>query len=330
MVMAAGLGMRLRPFTEKTSKPLLPLMGVPMAQYAFDLLRRTSVGLTVTNVHHLPTASSQALRFLDLQGNLEISDESALLLGSAGGIAKAAPLFLGKPFFLLNADTLCNAHLNDLAKHHLLLKHQFSVRLTLLLLKRAPTEGLYREVLIDDRRSLIRGLGEPRQGKMFYAGMAVIEPECLQGIDPTVPGDFLPLILEPAIRTGRAGAFVIDNSIEIPNSRWFDIGSVELWHQTHLDWMKLYEENELPPIWRDRVLKSNRRLAPEIWISNRAPEGVDSSKWKSPCYWAPEGNETTPPVHLSAGTILYGKSPFSGEMENAPRGIGYRGLWKTL
>lgn len=328
--MAAGLGTRLRPFTEKTAKPLLPLMGVPMAQFAFDLLKRTSVDTTVANIHHLATPSSQALRFLDFKGKLEISDESNLLLGSAGGIAKAAPAFLGKPFFLLNADTLCNTHLNDLAKHHLYLKYKFSVRLTLLLFKKAPTQGSYREILIDDRRSLIRGLGEVKQAKTFYAGIAILEPECLNGIDPTIPGEFVPLILEPAIRTGRAGAFIIDNSVETENSRWFDIGSPELWHQTHLDWMKLYEEGELPPLWKERILKANRRLAPQIWVSNRAPEDLDFSRWKSPCYWSPEGNEVIPPVRLSSGTVLYGKSPFPSDTENAPRGIGYRGLWKTL
>ena len=67
MVMAAGLGTRLRPFTEKTATPLLPLMGVPLAQFAFDLLShtRTPIEKIVANVHHLAQASSQSLRFLE-------------------------------------------------------------------------------------------------------------------------------------------------------------------------------------------------------------------------------------------------------------------------
>lgn len=329
MVMAAGLGTRLRPFTEKTAKPLLPLMGVPMAQYALDLLKRTSVQKVVANIHHLPTASSQALRFLESPGPIEISDESGLLLGSAGGLAKAAPAFEGNPFYILNADTICNVHLQDLAKHHLLLKHSFSVRLTLLLFRRAPKPGVYREILVDDRRSLIRGLGEPKVGRTFYAGIAVIEQSCLKDIDPEVPNDFVKAILEPAVRGGRAGAYVIDNSLEEENARWFDIGSPELWHQTHLDWMALYEKDELPPLWKERVLKANRRLAPGIWVSHRAPENVDFSGWKSPCYWAPDGSEAAPPDKLAARSVLYGKSPFTGAAEPVA-GIGYRGLWKTL
>ena len=330
MVMAAGLGTRLRPFTEKTAKPLLPLMGVPMAQYALDLLKRTSVDKVVANVHHLATASSQALRFLDSPAPIEISDESALLLGSAGGLAKAAPAFQGQPFFILNADTICNTHLQDLAKHHFLLKHQFSVKLTMLVFTKAPGNGAYSEVLVDHRRSLIRGIGEKRVGRPLYAGIAVIEPSCLEGIDPTVPSEFAARILEPAIRTGRAGALLVDNSAEFENARWFDIGSPELWHQAHLDWMKLYEDDALPSAWRDRILKANRRLAPGIWVSNRAPEDLDFSKWRGPVYWAPEGADTTPPARLSPRTVLYGRSPFSGATEVTPAGIGYRGLWKTF
>ncbi len=330
MVMAAGLGMRLRPFTEKTSKPLLPLMGVPMAQYALDLLKRASVEKIVANVHALPTASSQGLRFLDSSAPLEISDESAMLLGSAGGLAKAAPAFHGSPFYILNADTICNIHLQDLAKHHLMLKHQFSVKFTLLLFSKAPGNGSYLEILVDERRSLIRGLGEKKVGGRFYAGIAVMEPSCLAEIDPAVPSEFLRQILEPAIRTGRAGAYLVDNSAEFENARWFDIGSPELWHQAHLDWMKLYEDDLLPSLWSERILKANRRLAPNIWVSNRAPENLDISKWRGPVYWAPEGADTTPPAILSPRTVLYGRSPFTGATEATPSGIGYRGLWKTL
>jgi NDP-sugar pyrophosphorylase family protein len=305
-------------------------MGVPMAQYAFDLLKRASVEKIVANVHHLPTASSEGLRFLDSPTPIEISDESATLLGSAGGIAKGAAAFGSEAFYLLNADTICNIHLQDVAKHHLLLKHQFGVKLTLLLFAKAPGNGAYAEVHFDERRSLIRGIGEKRVGRTFYAGVAVLEPSCLDGIEAEIPSEFLPRILEPAIRTGRAGAYLVDNSAEIQNARWFDIGNPELWHQAHLDWMQLYEEDSLPALWTERVLKANRRLAPGVWVSNRAPENVDISKWRAPVYWAPEGGDTAPPARLSPRTVLYGRSPFTGVTETTPAGIGYRGLWKTL
>jgi NDP-sugar pyrophosphorylase family protein len=54
MLMAAGLGTRLRPFTEMEPKPLLPVMGIPMAQFAVDALVATGVRHVVANVHFKP------------------------------------------------------------------------------------------------------------------------------------------------------------------------------------------------------------------------------------------------------------------------------------
>jgi NDP-sugar pyrophosphorylase family protein len=258
-----------------------------------------------------------------------ISDESACLLGSAGGLAKAVHHFHGKPFFVLNADTICNTHLHDLAQHHLMLRHHLGVRVTLLVFRKAPTSGSYREILLDEPRSLIRGLGEAKEGRPLYAGVAVVEPECLRDIPDDAPSEFVPTILEPAIRSGRAGALIFDNSIETTNARWFDIGNPELWHGAHLDWISLYEEGELPSLWKARIEKANVRLAPRIWISRRATEKPDLSKWKGPCYWAPEGQDAAPPARMGEGMVVYGKSPFGAEGALSP-GIGYRGLWKTV
>src|SRR5688500_7784184 len=94
MLMTAGLGTRLRPFTEIAPKHLLPVMGVPMAQFAVDLLARFGVSRIVCNVHHRADLAVPALKALEHGPgtSIEISDESQLLLGSAGGIRKALPL----------------------------------------------------------------------------------------------------------------------------------------------------------------------------------------------------------------------------------------------
>src|SRR4051812_25270596 len=109
MVMAAGLGIRLRPFTEATTKALLPLMGIPMAQFAMDTLIGCGVGTIVANVHHHSIRARTGLMALDYQGaSLKVSDESHHLLGSAGGIRHALDNLGQGPFFLANADVLCD------------------------------------------------------------------------------------------------------------------------------------------------------------------------------------------------------------------------------
>src|SRR5690349_9521799 len=95
MLMTAGLGTRLRPFTDLLPKPLLPLMGIPMAQFALDALAEAGVEKVVANVHHLPEKLRESLPGLATQAGikeLRLSDETQELLGSAGGMRNALPL----------------------------------------------------------------------------------------------------------------------------------------------------------------------------------------------------------------------------------------------
>ncbi len=99
--MAAGLGTRLRPFTQYRNKTLFPLMGVPIAQYALDAFSELKVKDTIVNVHHLPDFTRKALGELDWGGmHYGISDESKRLLGSAGGLRFADHLFYEDSFLL--------------------------------------------------------------------------------------------------------------------------------------------------------------------------------------------------------------------------------------
>ncbi|MEM6463039.1 MAG: nucleotidyltransferase family protein [Pseudomonadota bacterium] len=104
MILAAGLGMRMRPITEITPKPLIPVGGKPMIDYALDSLARENVGKVVVNVHHL---ADQLIDHLAARkgGEVAISDEREELLDSGGAIVKALPLLGGGDFYVLNADT---------------------------------------------------------------------------------------------------------------------------------------------------------------------------------------------------------------------------------
>src|SRR5688572_3800538 len=93
MLMGAGLGQRLRPFTDFCPKVLMPVMGIPVAQYSVDALVAAGVEKIVANYHHLPEQSKLGLKNLDLPSHtkLILSDESDLLLGSSGAYKKALP-----------------------------------------------------------------------------------------------------------------------------------------------------------------------------------------------------------------------------------------------
>jgi N-acetyl-alpha-D-muramate 1-phosphate uridylyltransferase len=105
MVLAAGLGVRMRPLTDKLPKPLVPVAGRPLLDHVLDKLADAGVSEAVVNVHYLPdqiidhTASRTRPRVI-------ISDERNQVLGTGGGVVKALPLLGPEPFFHVNADTL--------------------------------------------------------------------------------------------------------------------------------------------------------------------------------------------------------------------------------
>jgi len=333
MVMAAGLGTRLKPFTDLVAKPILPIMGVPMIQFVFDALKEGGVNRAVINIHSHAIASSEAVRFLDGPKEKIISDESSLLLGSAGGLVQALPHFNNEPFFMVNADTICRVNLRDLATVHMKLKHDLSVKMTLVVFARSPGAGKYRTIGVDPKRNVVRSIGDPTQNTPFFSGVAVIEPEALSGLEPGKPADFLEQVLRPAVLQGRVGAYVVDNTLEETPHTWFDIGSPELWHKTHLDFMRLYEEVELPSLWRQRIEKSARRLGAQAWVSNRTSLQQVPSRWNGPFFWDSFGageSSAPPPKVLGPNAILYGSLPDGMDPESAVRGVGYGRIWKPI
>jgi MurNAc alpha-1-phosphate uridylyltransferase len=105
MVFAAGLGTRMRPLTEVTPKPMIPIGGRPMLDHLLDRLAQAGVGTAIVNVHHLPEQIERHVA-ARTKPRIVISDERARLLDQGGGIAKVLPLIGDKPFLIANTDAL--------------------------------------------------------------------------------------------------------------------------------------------------------------------------------------------------------------------------------
>jgi N-acetyl-alpha-D-muramate 1-phosphate uridylyltransferase len=105
MVMAAGLGKRMRPLTASQPKPLIRVGGKALIDYSLDALAQAGVARAVVNVHYLADALEAHLRARKNGPEIFISDERELLLETGGGMLKAAPL-LPDPFFCLNSDNV--------------------------------------------------------------------------------------------------------------------------------------------------------------------------------------------------------------------------------
>jgi N-acetyl-alpha-D-muramate 1-phosphate uridylyltransferase len=105
MVLAAGLGTRMRAFNGQIPKPLVQVGGKPLIDYVLDRLADEGVERAVVNVHHLADQIEQHLSHR-ARPKIVISDERAELLGTAGGVIKALPQLGPAPFFHVNSDTI--------------------------------------------------------------------------------------------------------------------------------------------------------------------------------------------------------------------------------
>lgn len=125
MVLAAGLGTRLRPLTDHRPKALVEVAGRTMLEISLERLRGFGIRDVIINVHHFP---DQILAYLNANRNfgmrIEISREDDLLLDTGGGLKKAAHFFLsdgtsaGEPFILHNVDVISGIDLSRMVHAH--------------------------------------------------------------------------------------------------------------------------------------------------------------------------------------------------------------------
>jgi N-acetyl-alpha-D-muramate 1-phosphate uridylyltransferase len=109
IVLAAGLGTRMRPITDTMPKPLVPVSGKPLIGYAFDALKAAHVKHVVVNVHYLPE-QIEAWCAAQATPRITISDERDAVLETGGGIVRALPHLGDEPFFVMNSDSFWLEH----------------------------------------------------------------------------------------------------------------------------------------------------------------------------------------------------------------------------
>jgi len=120
MILAAGLGSRLKPLTDETPKALVPICGRPMIEHVILRLKAAGFNRIVINVHHY---GQQIIDFLSANKNfgahIQISDEQDYLLDTGGAIKKAARFLQGKdPFLVHNVDIVSDIDLGAFYRQH--------------------------------------------------------------------------------------------------------------------------------------------------------------------------------------------------------------------
>ncbi len=106
MIMAAGLGTRMRPLTNDRPKPMVVVGGKPLIDHCIDRLVAAGVNMIVVNVHYRAQMLIEHLKRRNDGTKIIISEETDELMGTGGGVVKAMPYFEGKSFFIHNSDSI--------------------------------------------------------------------------------------------------------------------------------------------------------------------------------------------------------------------------------
>lgn len=223
MLLAAGLGTRLRPLTDDIPKALVPIAGVPMLERIALRLIGAGADRLVINLHHLGDRIREFVERREGWGvEVVFSPEPDLLLETGGGLLNAAPLLRrDEPFFMHNTDVLSDLPLREMYEAHL----SSAAEATLAVMRRETS----RRLLFDDQGLLGRvdaGKGlrleaRPPSGpvqELAFAGVHVISPGFLEGLAGAGAFSILDPYLERAGEHGRILPFRVDGY------RWIDIG----------------------------------------------------------------------------------------------------------
>jgi MurNAc alpha-1-phosphate uridylyltransferase len=218
MVLAAGLGLRMRPLTNKRPKPLVVVAGRTLIDHVLDRLAEAGVERAVVNIHYLADAMQKHLAGR-AHPRIVLSDERGLLLGTGGGVLNALPELGAAPFYHINSDSIwidgVRPNLERLAESF------DAARMDALLLLAATTgsvgySGRGDFAMAPDGR--LRKRGEREVAPFVYAGVAILSPALFKDAPQ---GEFpLTMLFQRAAEAGRLHGLRLEGL-------WMHVGTPE-------------------------------------------------------------------------------------------------------
>jgi NDP-sugar pyrophosphorylase family protein len=237
MVLAAGLGSRMRPLTLLRAKPVLPVLNRPLLHWTMERLARAGVTHVVVNRHHLPQTVTAVLGSGRRFGLVVRYSDEPSLLGTGGGPRAARDLLGDAPFLLVNGDVLFDFDLRTLLAAH----RGCGARATLAL-RPNPVPYAYSPVVADRTGRILSIAGRPLAARgvvSMFASVHVLDPSLLDRLPPgasdSVLDLYVPLLAEGAHLQG----------VRIRGA-WYDFGRPSLYRDAQL--------RLLPGRGRDRAL----------------------------------------------------------------------------
>jgi mannose-1-phosphate guanylyltransferase len=230
MVLAAGLGTRLRPLTDLLPKPAIPVAGLPLVQLAFARLRAAGARRVVVNAHHLAPVMERVAAEGAASAGVELAiSREPTIAGTGGALREARALLAGADAIVLwNGDILFDV---DLAA--VVVAHRKSQALSTLVLAPMPEGARYATVDVDRAMTVrrIAGIGPGGDAllPLHFTGVHVLSPALLDHV-PASPFacDVNRLVYPPLLASGQVRGVVA-------GGYWNDLGTPERYLQANLD-----------------------------------------------------------------------------------------------
>ena len=224
MIFAAGLGTRLRPLTNDRPKALVEVCGKTLLKHCIEMLIGNGATRIVINVHHFAEMMKEYISSLKYNIDIQISDESQLLLDTGGGLKKAIGLFSGKePIVIANVDILTNINLRQMMQQHI----DSKTDATLAIRQRQSSR-----VLLFDSQMQLGGWQNVKTGESIIVSHSKdLKPFAFSGIhimSPSLfnkfPDDEVFPIIPHYLKLAESHKII---GYQHDNDYWFDAGSVE-------------------------------------------------------------------------------------------------------
>lgn len=213
MILAAGRGERMRPLTDHTPKPLLPVGGKPLIVWHIERLRAAGFSELVINHAHLGHRLEEALGDGTAFGVRIAWSPEATALETAGGIRHALPLLGDAPFIVVNGDVFCDADFTALRSAAADLRADGALAHLLLVDNPAHHPDGDFHLAADSR---IRADGQPR---LTFSGLGAYHPALFANLPDNNPAKLAP-VLRDAMSAGQVRG-------EHHKGRWIDVGTPE-------------------------------------------------------------------------------------------------------
>jgi len=235
MILAAGLGTRLLPFTLKLPKPLFPILNRPLLHLTISRVRNAGFAEIIVNAHHLRQQISKALQS---ETNCILQEEEKIL-GTGGGLRKALPHFNHEPVLVVNSDIYHTVDYQEVYRNHCESKADVT-----LVLHDYPR---FNDVEVDERL-MVKGFNSSQNVPgdlkkiLAFTGIHVINPGVLESIPSNTFYCIIECYKNLLEQGGRIRAYLAADHF------WTDMGTPEDYLKLHADLLArkipVYEELE--------------------------------------------------------------------------------------